>query len=346
MLHSQPFIGSLIELRSHYQSLINEHERQATRIREQLSQVNALLVDQLIENQQFVDNLMELRSHCRTLLEEQQQKAAHLREQMNHVNALLTDQVTLQRHGEQPVSIQAATIEQKQQQALTGAIDGSKSEQVEQPKELESTKLSSVENSDSESPSQFSRLTTPLLLKYSSLTKNQAVEKLLQEKKGNILHIDYIIRALYGELSPDETKAEKPRMYDTLKKGVAKGLWDSVPDSPGCYTINLKLIEPELDKNEANSSKHEEGRCTSKSQDEMLDRYRNLSLIEAVEQVVQESAGQILTTEKVAQTLYGGKLEGYALTKAKERIGKTLWYGARQGFWQRVPQQLGCYKKI
>jgi hypothetical protein len=332
MLHSQPFIESLIELRSHYQSLINEHERQATRIREQLSRVNALLVDQLIENQQFVDNLMELRSHCRTLLEEQQQKAAHLREQMNHVNALLTDQVTLQHHGEQPVSIQAASIEQKQQQALTGAIDGSKSEQVE--------------NSDSESPSQFPPLTTPLLLKYSSLTKNQAVEKLLQEKKGNILHIDYIIRTLYGELSPDETKAEKPRMYDTLKKGVAKGQWDSVPDSPGCYTINLKLIEPELDKNEPKSSKHEEGRRISKSPDEMLDRYRNLSLIEAVEQVVQESAGQILTTEKVAQALYGGKLEGYALTKAKERIGKTLWYGARQGFWQRVPQQLGCYKKI
>jgi len=332
MLHSQPFIGSLIELRSHYQSSINEHERQATRIREQLSRVNALLVDQLIENQQFVDNLMELRSHCRTLLEEQQQKAAHLREQMNHVNALLTDQVNLQHHGEQPVSIQAATIEHKQQQALTGAIAGSKSEQVE--------------NSDSESSSQFPPLTTPLLLKYSSLTKNQAVEKLLQEKKGNILHIDYIIRALYGELSPDETKAEKPRMYDTLKKGVAKGQWDSVPDSPGCYTINLKLVEPEPDKNEAKSSKHEEGRRISKSQDEMLDRYRNLSLIDAVEQVVQESAGEVLTTDKVAQTLYGGKLEGYALTKAKERIGKTLWYGAKQGFWQRVPQQLGCYKKI
>jgi hypothetical protein len=38
---------------------------------------------------------------------------------------------------------------------------------------------------------------------------------------------------------------------------------------------------------------------------------------------VQENAGEILTTDKVAWTLYG-ELLGQALTKAKEKVGKTL----------------------
>jgi len=52
-----------------------------------------------------------------------------------------------------------------------------------------------------------------------------------------------------------------------------------------------------------------------------------------------------LTPDKVARELYG-ELKGYALTKAKAKVGKTLWPGAKQGLWQRVPDKLGCYTLV
>jgi hypothetical protein len=51
----------------------------------------------------------------------------------------------------------------------------------------------------------------------------------------------------------------------------------------------------------------------------------------------------VITTEKVAKVLYGDDIDGRALVKAKDRIGKTLWGGATQGRWQRIPGRLGCY---
>jgi len=164
----------------------------------------------------------------------------------------------------------------------------------------------------------------------------------LREHSGSILDSEYIIYALHGKLEPEEIKEEKSRMSDTLKKGVAKGLWDRVPDSPGCYTLELKLVDSDSSKKEAEDNKHQGHKSKAKSKDQILPRYQNLSLIGAVETVVRENQGQILTPDKVAKELYG-ELKGYALTKAKAKVGKTLWHGAKQGLWQRVPDKLGCY---
>jgi hypothetical protein len=105
----------------------------------------------------------------------------------------------------------------------------------------------------------------------------------------------------------------------------------------------LKLVNSKLDKKEAEDNKRQEQKSKRKSKDEILPRYQNLSLIDAVETVVRENQGQILTPDKVTRELYGDELEGYALTKAKAKVGKTLWHGAKQGLWQRVPQKLGQY---
>ena len=85
-----------------------------------------------------------------------------------------------------------------------------------------------------------------MLPSYALLTKSQAVERLLREKEGTILHVDYIIRALYGELDAPAMREEKPRIFATLSKGTSKGLWHLVPDQVGCYTIDLAKIDPEL----------------------------------------------------------------------------------------------------
>lgn len=366
----QQFVENLISLKNHYQALLAEHENKVTHLREQMSHVNALLVEQLVENQHLIQSLVELRSHYQALHEQQQQKAAQLREHLAHVNALLADQVVWQ--SQHLVSIPAATLEQ-QQQALKEAKEPQSSESAHQTPELavqlgiqaQSEPLTSpfpssivqqaepetdASASDQESeelrPSLVSTLKTPMLHQYQHLTKTQAVEKLLKDHEGSILHVDYIIRALYGELDADGIKAEKPRMYDTLSNGTEKGLWDKVPGQASCYTINLESVEPELvakksaQQNTINFRRQQQIR--GKRSDEMLPAYRHLNLTAAVETVVQENPGQILTTDKVARELYG-ELDGRALTKAKDKIGKTLWGGAKQGRWQRVPGRLGCY---
>jgi hypothetical protein len=446
MPQNYQFIDNLIELRAHYQSLTEDSERSSSHVIEQLNHINALLVDQLLENQQFVESLLQLREHYQTLHSQYQQKAVRAREQIAHVNALLADQVVLQHKEHQPISIQAAALEQ---QALFGvSADNSEEslqqepESVQQPEPLEASEqqlakdisrreqdraiapdsgessqqnleVGAVEESTeilgqqlakdaipseqdaektglqepelpvaveqqlptdssqveqqsepeppTESPdvedfperpqggepaelaSRYSPLLrTPLLPQYQHLKKSEAVEKLMQENAGSILHVDYIIRALYGELDPEDVKAEKPRMNDSLKKGVAKGLWDKVPDSPGCYTADLKLVESKTKAKKAEGNKRQARKPNPKVTEGMLPRYQNLSFTEAVETVVRDRSGEVLTPDVVARALYG-ELEGEAFTQAKTKVGKTLWSGANQGRWQSVIGKLGAY---
>ncbi len=456
MLQNHQVIESLIEMRSHYQSLVDHAERSFYHASKQLEHINPLLVDQLGKKQQGVEALLQLRFHYQSLYSEHQQIAVHTKEQLNHVNALLADQAVLQHNEQQSISTQSATIEQ---QALQGVIptadthnatiahlgeefqrqspevvqepeslDGSeqqitldssqgqqdrviadnvkepspnlevvessdtpapsvppialdisfraqaedKSElpeleppeasapqiskepsQVKQQLELESSTASpSVEDSfersfvDKPAPSPLSRhaapLKTPLLPQYQHLTKSEAIEKLLHEHSGTILHVDYIIRALDGELPPKDITTEIPRINDSLKKGVAKGLWDRVPDEAGCYTADIKLVDKEVEPKLFEQKKRQPRKPNSKVTEGMLPRYRDLTFTEAVETVLRERSGEIVTTDIMARALYG-ELEGSALVEAKKKVGKILWSGANQGRWQSVPGQKGAY---
>lgn len=92
----------------------------------------------------------------------------------------------------------------------------------------------------------FPPLKTPMLPQFQHLTKFQAVEGILQQKAGSILHIDYIIRALHGNLPEDDVLAEKGRTSKTLSDGAKRGLWQKVPGETGCYTCDLNQVD--LDK--------------------------------------------------------------------------------------------------
>lgn len=384
----QPLIESLIGLREHYQGVHEEIERKAAHIREQLTHVNALVVDQFVENQQFVTSLMGLREHYQALHQEYQHSGAHAREQLAHVNALLAEQL-LRSTNQQSVSIQASTVNENPALTEAGSLgieEPSTAEdkvdelaQVDEANEPESATevtdanfdaqdsaledepgsptSAAVEQSEAEpSPdssvngetpkSSFPPLKTPILPKYQRMTKLEAVESVLQETPGTVLHIDYITRALHGELEADALRAEKSRMSQTLREGALKGLWDKAPGAPGCYTINRKLLEPKTGSKEipqqSKVSFRRKPQSNGKSSHTMLPRYQHLNLTDAVEVVVRENAGQILNTDFVARALYGD-LEGRDLTKAKDRIGKTLWSGAKQKRWQRVPGQMGAY---
>jgi len=58
--------------------------------------------------------------------------------------------------------------------------------------------------------------------------------------------------------------------------------------------------------------------------------------------VLKENAGQVMSSEKIAKLLYS-ELLTKDLSKAKNKVGKILWAGARQKKWQSVKGKLGAY---
>ncbi len=83
-------------------------------------------------------------------------------------------------------------------------------------------------------------------------------------------------------------------------------------------------------------------RFQSKTNIQVIEPYRGLSLANAVKKVLKENAGSILTLDYIVAMLYG-KVEGEALKVVKNRLVKTISIGKRKGKWDSVPNQPGCY---
>ena len=83
-----------------------------------------------------------------------------------------------------------------------------------------------------------------MLPTYQGMNQIEALSLLLSEHSGTVLHLDFIVRSLYGELKHSLLKVIKNRVGSSLKQGVEQKLWARVTDSPGCYTKDLSLVEP------------------------------------------------------------------------------------------------------
>lgn len=83
-----------------------------------------------------------------------------------------------------------------------------------------------------------------MLPPYQGMNRMEALSLLLTEHSGTVLHLGFIVRSLYGELEPSLFKVLKTRVGSSLTQGVEQKLWARVTDEPGCYTLDLKLIEP------------------------------------------------------------------------------------------------------
>jgi len=377
MQPSQQFVESLVALKNHYQSVYEKIERSSAHAQNQLTHVNALLVDQVVSDQRFVGSLIELRKQYQGMAQECMSQSAHAREQLTHVNALLADQLVQQHH--QLISMSAATFYENKNHSLreTADVDRGKSlieankpegespdaitqrsqqsavenrrplhksaqrsqqsgnaqtPELEESDEADSStdevdnsspllgiasprepndKLDEPSDPDSLVPlvasepesiqgasanSQAmgrSKTLTPMLPQYQHMAKFQAVESVLRGNAGTILHIDYMIRLLHGELTEDAMQSEKWRMAKTLSEGALKGLWAKVPGEVGCYTIDLKLIEPDLaPETDQLSAVSKPPKAQSKRDlpPQMLPAYTELKSIDAVDLVINEKA--------------------------------------------------------
>ncbi|ACK72973.1 hypothetical protein PCC7424_4611 [Gloeothece citriformis PCC 7424] len=102
-----------------------------------------------------------------------------------------------------------------------------------------------LNSSDFQETSENSNLITQLndsedIFTSSSLDLISEIETLLEHNRGKVLHIDYIIRKLYGLISPEELQKRSVSTLSILREGEDLGKWYEMPDSPNCWTIDIK----------------------------------------------------------------------------------------------------------
>ncbi|MBV8883878.1 MAG: hypothetical protein JO235_07740 [Chroococcidiopsidaceae cyanobacterium CP_BM_RX_35] len=360
-LENSNLVESLVELRHQYQQQIAECDRQTAHSREQLSHINALLADQIVQQHEHPT--------LRASVEQQRSSASALALSLTEAPELADEELTKEGRLEKGLDEQEPPASEKKHNEAVNSFQPAATELFatdlgqEEPETDSSSEVGSAsgleEHSSSdatedfiakikaEEPEESSSAKLPLeasvLPQYQHLTKSEALRQLMEEKAGSALHIDWLLRELYGELAEEQTAAERDRLSETLKDGVEQGLWEKVPGTPECYTINYKLVEPEPAA-KTTQKQRDKTKSTSTTQSDLtvLPKYSNASLIDAMELILVEQAGEELTIEQVTKALYG-KLTGRKLSQAKEVVGGALSRGAAVGRWHRVVGHKGVY---
>ncbi len=80
------------------------------------------------------------------------------------------------------------------------------------------------------------RISLPLQPAFKGLQKHEAITAVLEKHRGTALHQDAIIEMLYGQLSPEAMKAERPRTKTALQAGVKTKKWQK-SRKPACFQL-------------------------------------------------------------------------------------------------------------
>jgi hypothetical protein len=339
-----PILEQLIALRDHYQVLVEQHEHKVIHARQQLTHINALLVDQFLPA-----------SGSSAL------SIAALQQEPSFLPAISGTTSALS-------SVSAPT-------APTGiAADDADDEDDEDESDFKAT----VADQSSPDLKRFGPQTKlPLLKPYAHLSKIGAVKQVLQENQGNVLQADSIIKTLYGDLSVEDLRDERIRIRATLNLGVRQGLWTRLKGRGGRYTLEPQKAQSATAKAKAKAEKPTRGRgrgiraasapvekpagkrgaksatSTAKSPAKVAAksaakasptgrRLRGGSLMERVINVMREHPGEVMTSESVAQEIFGA-LQGGERAKARRRISDIFSKGVPLKHWRRVQNQKGAY---
>jgi hypothetical protein len=170
---------------------------------------------------------------------------------------------------------------------------------------------------------------------------------LFAEHSGTVLHLDFIVRSLYGELEPELFKVIKNRVGSSLLMGVEQKLWARVTDSPGCYTRENKLVEPASPPPVKRSA---QGRLSHRNRNSsyfklsslMLPPYRGQSLKVALVSLLEANPGEIYYIDDVIALLFG-EVEASQTGRVRDTVTKMLSQGKLSGRFESVPGKKGCY---
>ncbi|MBD2303884.1 MULTISPECIES: hypothetical protein [Nostocales] len=209
----------------------------------------------------------------------------------------------------------------------------------------------------------------PMLEEYHSLRRIEAIEKLLQQHKGSVCHIDFVVRSLYGELEPKAWKVVKGRVQSTLTQGRESKKWSLVPGKPGYYTIDLKLLNnsrkgssskksqtkeqkpgPQAQANLSNDSLSKPNQSQARKPSPqaktnvipMQGEFEGKFLIDAISLLLEQNPRRVFDVAEVVKQLYG-ELTPEQLQQVRPGVLNELSRGYRSGRFSRVPEEKGLY---
>jgi hypothetical protein len=317
----------------------------------------------------FRSPLLELRDYYARIVEEYERLYTQARSHLNHVEALLSNwstSDTTKQLSSADVTDETFTLHQ-QQIFLPDRISDADSNLLEsthsQPQDSDNlspevpstaTDNNEYENTnqtlDRESASDLKDQSIkgqdyPMLPEFQHcINRIEAIKIVLQEHRGTVCHIDFIVRSLYGDLEPHIFKIVKGRVQSSLTQGRGTS-WFGIPDEPGCYTLDLSLLNPNQTNGSAKTFKQKKKKPLILPKTKvvpMLRPFEGQFLIDAITSLLEQNSGKVFTVAEVITGLYG-ELDADEVREVKSKVLNELSRGYRTGRFSRIPEKVGLY---
>jgi hypothetical protein len=146
------------------------------------------------------------------------------------------------------------------------------------------------------------------------------LEELLTINRGKILHIDYIVRILCGKQSEEEQQEIAGSVEQLLELGSKEGKWSPVPDSPGCWTLDLAEF-PELIK-ERPKGQSRKKLISRLPINDKLDQFT--SLTEAIRGCLEANAPKSMNVAEMLEWFYPEGIPSEKKQRAREAIKDVI----------------------
>ncbi|WP_375499695.1 hypothetical protein [uncultured Nostoc sp.] len=319
------FLSPLLELRDYYARLTEEYERLFVQARSQLDHVEALL-----SNWSFSDDSKQISSLTAADETSDVPQEGPLRflsplDDIDEINLVKPVESELTDKDLVEIDNSFSAVDTKEGQPSITSPDP----KIAPENNDSSTKVAEI----------------PMLPQYNhAVTRMEAIKQLLQEQIGTVCHIDFIVRSLYGELDSNLFKVVKGRVQSSLTQGRERNYWVTIPDEPGCYTLDLSLVAPS-NRNGASKSiknKNKKPFVPPTKAVPMLKTFEGQFLIDALTSLFEENPGKVFSVAEVIAGIYG-ELDSQQLREVKNKVLNELSRGYRTGRFSRVPNQIGFY---
>ena len=160
------------------------------------------------------------------------------------------------------------------------------------------------------------------------------IEALLEANRGKILHLEYIVMDLAAPKS-EFVETVTTQVDERLRSGEVQGHWARVPDSPNCWTIDLKEI-PDLIEKKKNQPRHEPRGGKSASLPPSLKLTEYSGLPSAIQAYMRENADRRSRTGDIFAWLYPDGVPKKEEDKTKKAINNALLSNQGKLGWVRV----------
>ena len=296
----------------------------------------------------FISPLLELRDYYARLVEEYESLYSQARSQLDHVDALLSNWSS-----SSDTNGNGATVKMLREGSSPPPAPDSLDipEQTISTTESEFPRANNWERDDSDvttTDSQDQSIKVPdvpMLPEYQPQTRMEAIKSLLHKHLGTVCHIDFIVRSLYGDLDPPIFKVVKGRVQSSLTQGRERKAWWGIPDEPGCYTLNLSLVNSNKTKGYSQTGKYNRKKPLPSANTNvvpMLPEFEGQFLIDALSDFLEKHSGRVFSVADIITGLFG-ELDEQGVREVKTKVLNELSRGYRTGRFSRVPERIGYY---